>query len=77
MTDQGTGSPTADAAAGDQPKPVRVAEAATSEVTEAASTAAAGAGEVIEEVSAQARAVALQARQQLDSVVSQSRDELR
>jgi hypothetical protein len=54
-----------------------VAERASSEASEVASTAVEGAREVAGEVSAQAKAVATQARQQLDGLFAQSRDELR
>ena len=78
MTDQQNRAPALTGmAAEEQSKVARVADVATAEVAEVAASTADGVRDVVDEASAQAKAVATQARQQLDRLVSQSRDEFR
>lgn len=78
MTDQqDTRAASTDAAGPEQSKPTRLAEVATSEAAEVATTAAESVRDVVEEASAQVKSVATQTRQQIDELVGKSRDELR
>jgi hypothetical protein len=72
-----TGLPPTGSASGEQSKPARVADQASSEASNVASTAAGGAREVAGEVTTQTKAVASQAKQQLDGLVGQARGEVR
>ena len=59
-----------------QSKPAQLADLASTEASNVASTAAEGVREVADEVRTQAKAVAGEARQQLDGLITQARDEV-
>jgi hypothetical protein len=60
----------------EQPKPAQLADRASTEASNVASTAADGVREVADEVRTQAKAVAGEARQHFDALITQARDEV-
>jgi hypothetical protein len=72
-----TAAPQTGAALPDQSRPAQLAERAGEEAANVSETATEGIGEVADEVLTQAKAVAGQARQQIDGFVEQVRDEIR